>query len=124
MQDFRPRGFQVLPAVVKNLLIINVLFVLAQFAIGSFGIDIADYLGLHYWRSEYFKPWQLVTHMFLHGSYKSVDLTVMHIFSNMFALWMFGSTLENMWGPKRFLIFYLICGVGAAICHLGVLGYQ
>ena len=124
MQDYRPRGFQVLPPVVKNLLIINVLFVLAQFAIGKFGIDIADYLGLHYWRSEHFRPWQFITHMFLHGSYKSVDLTVMHIFSNMFALWMFGSTLENTWGPKRFIIFYLICGVGAAICHLGVLGYQ
>jgi membrane associated rhomboid family serine protease len=124
MQQFRPGGAQTLPPVVKNLLIINVLFVLAQFAIGRAGIDIADYLGLHYWRSEYFRPWQFITHMFLHGSYKSVDMTVMHIFSNMFALWMFGSTLENMWGPKRFLTFYLICGVGAALCHLGVLGYQ
>lgn len=117
MQGFRPRGFQVLPPVVKNLIIINVLFLLAQFALENAGIDLSDYLGLHYWRSEYFQPWQLVTHMFMHGS-------IGHIFFNMFALWMFGSTLENMWGPKRFLTFYLICGLGAAACHLAVLGYE
>jgi membrane associated rhomboid family serine protease len=124
MTDFRPRGFQVLPIVVKNLIIINVLFVLAQFAIGAMGIDLADYLGLHYWRSEHFGFWQIITHMFMHGSYNDVNLTFMHIFSNMFALWMFGSTLENRWGPKKFITFYLICGIGAALCHLAVLGYQ
>lgn len=124
MTDFRPRGFQVLPPVVKNLIIINVLFVLAQFALGSMGIDIADYLGLHYWRSEHFGVWQLLTHMFLHGSATDLNLTFMHILSNMFALWMFGSTLENIWGPKRFITFYLVCGIGAALCHLAVLGYQ
>ena len=124
MTDFRPGGFQLLPPVVKNLIIINVLVVLLQYVLGKFGIDLADYLGLHYWTSHYFKPWQLLTHMFLHGSYDNVDATVLHIFSNMFALWMFGRILENMWGPKRFLTFYIICGLGAALCHLGVLTYE
>jgi membrane associated rhomboid family serine protease len=117
MTDFRPRGFQVLPPVVKNLIIINALFLLASFALEGMNVDLSDYLGLHYWRSSYFQPWQLLTHMFMHGS-------IAHIFFNMLSLWMFGSTLENMWGPKRFLTFYLVCGLGAALCHLGVLGYQ
>ena len=124
MTDFRPGRFQVLPPIVKNLIIINVLFVLAQFVLGKMGIDLADYLGLHYWRSDLFRPWQLITHMFMHGSVNSLEATIMHILSNMFALWMFGSILENIWGPKRFIIFYLVCGLGAALCHLGVLGYQ
>ncbi len=98
--------------------------VLAQFVLGKFGIDLANYLGLHYWKSDYFHFWQFFTHMFMHGSYDDVNLTIMHLFSNMFALWMFGSILENVWGPKRFLTFYLICGVGAAILHMGVVGYE
>ena len=123
MTQFRPGRFQVLPPVVKNLLIINVLMVLLQFVLVKFGIDLADYLGLHYWRSSLYKPWQLLTHMFMHGSAYDVNLTVLHIFANMFALWMFGSVLENVWGAKRFIIFYLICGLGAALMHLGVLHY-
>lgn len=123
MTDFRPGRFQILPTVVKNLIIINSLIVFAQFVLGKFGIDLADYFGLHYWGSVYFKPWQYVTHMFLHGSYNDVNATIMHLFSNMFALWMFGSILENVWGPKRFLIFYLVCGLGAALLHMGVVWY-
>lgn len=123
MTEFRPGRFQVLPTVVKNLIIINVIMVFGQFALGKYGIDLADYLGLHYWRSELFKPWQLLTHMFMHGSYNDVGGTISHIFFNMFALWMFGSVLENIWGPKRFLIFYIVCGIGAAVLHLGVLGW-
>ncbi len=126
MREFRPSGFQILPPVVKNIIIINILVVAAQLVLGSRGIDLADYFGLHYWRSEYFKPWQLITHMFLHGSSDMAYLqtTLLHIFSNMFALWMFGSILENMWGAKRFLVFYFVCGLGAAFLHLFVLGYQ
>lgn len=124
MTDFRPSRFQILPTVVKNLIIINSLIVLATFVLGRAGIDIADYLGLHYWRSHYFKPWQFLTHMFLHGSFNDVNGTIVHLFSNMFALWMFGSILENLWGPKRFLIFYLVCGLGAAVLHLGVVAYE
>jgi membrane associated rhomboid family serine protease len=124
MTDFRPSRFQILPVVVKNIIIINALMVFAQFVLGRFGIDLADYLGLHYWRSHYFKPWQFITHMFMHGSYNDVQATILHLFSNMFALWMFGSILENVWGPKRFLTFYIICGLGAAVLHLGVVAYE
>ncbi len=124
MTDFRPGRFQILPVIVKNLIIINALIVLIQYVLGKFGIDLADYFGLHYWRSHYFHFWQFFTYMFLHGSYYDVDGTIMHIFSNMFALWMFGSILENVWGAKRFLMFYIICGLGAAMLHMGVVGYE
>jgi membrane associated rhomboid family serine protease len=117
MTDFRPSRFQILPVVVKNLIIINTLIMLAQFILERAGIDITDYLGLHYWRSYYFRPWQFLTHMFMHGNFT-------HLFLNMFALWMFGSILENVWGPKRFIMFYLICGVGAAVLHMSVVAYE
>ena len=117
MTDFRPGGFQQLPTVVKNLLIINVLVFALRYTLGMRGIDLDNYLGLHYWQSPLFHWWQLFTHLFMHGS-------VAHIFFNMFALWMFGRILENVWGPKRFLIFYIICGLGAALCHLGVLTFE
>lgn len=95
-----------------------------QFVVLKFGVDLSDHLGLHYWRSTHFRPWQLITHMFMHGSPHDLDLTIMHLFSNMFALWMFGSILENLWGGKRFLIFYFICGLGAALCHWAVLAAE
>ncbi len=125
MTEFRPGRFSILPLVVKNLIIINVIMVLAQFVIyKTFGYNLADVLGLHYFRSHLFRPWQLITHMFMHGAANDLDATLLHIFSNMFALWMFGSILENLWGPKRFLTFYLICGIGASLCHMGVLALQ
>ncbi len=124
MTEFRPGRFQILPSVVKNLIIVNSLVVFAQFVLGKFGIDLSDYFGLHYWRSHYYHFWQFLSHMFLHGSYNDIDGTIMHLFSNMFALWMFGSILENVWGPKRFFIFYIICGLGAAMLHMGVVGYE
>jgi membrane associated rhomboid family serine protease len=124
MTEFRPGRFQILPPVVKNLIIINTLLALLQFVLIRGGIDLSDYLGLHYWRSPLYKPWQLLTHMFMHGSPYDINLTIMHLFSNMFAVWMFGSILENLWGAKRFILFYLICGIGAAFCHLAVLGYE
>ncbi len=124
MTDFRPGRFQILPPVIKNLIIINSIIAFAQYVLGRFGIDLADYFGLHYWKSQHAHFWQYFTHMFLHGSYNDVNLTIMHLFSNMFALWMFGSVLENVWGAKRFITFYLICGLGAAVLHMGVLGYE
>lgn len=124
MTQFRPGGFQAMPPVVKNLLIINAAMVLIQAFAFRFGIDLADYLGLHYWKSHYFKPWQFITHMFLHGSASSLNSAIMHLFSNMLSLWIFGSVLENVWGAKRFLLFYLICGVGAAFLHMAVVGYE
>ena len=118
MSDLRPSGFQAMPMVVKNLLIINGLLYLATEVLQStYGFDLSKYFGLFYFTSEYFKPHQLITHMFMHGS-------LMHIFSNMFALWMFGSVLENVWGPKRFLIFYLICGIGGALTHMAFTAYE
>jgi len=110
-EQFRPRGFSLLPMIVKNLLIINVLMFLAQIvAEKSFGINLEDLLGLHYPPSMAFRPWQFITYMFLHGSF-------LHLFFNMLALWMFGYALENIWGPRRFLFYYLITGIGAALVH-------
>ena len=117
MTEFRPGRFQILPTIIKNLIIINVLVFLAQITIGDGSSFIEDTFALHTWQSPLFEPWQLLTHMFLHGGFE-------HIFFNMFALWMFGSILENLWGPKRFLIFYLVCGLGAALCHLTVLYFE
>ncbi|MEI6264788.1 MAG: rhomboid family intramembrane serine protease [Sphingobacteriia bacterium] len=119
MTEFRPSRFEILPAIVKNLLIINGLFFLAQNTLsGPNGFfDFEAIFALHGWQSPLFRPWQLVTHMFLHGDFG-------HILGNMFALWMFGSILENLWGPKRFLTFYLICGLGAALIHLLFLSYE
>jgi membrane associated rhomboid family serine protease len=119
MTEFRPSRFEILPTVVKNLLIINGLVFLAQNTLGgqggSFSID--DTFALHAWQSNLFKPWQLVTHLFMHGGFS-------HIFFNMLALWMFGAVLENVWGSKRFLTFYLVCGLGAALIHLLFLNWE
>jgi membrane associated rhomboid family serine protease len=116
--QFQPTGFRVLPPVVKNLLILNGLFFLATLSFGSvFHIDLTDILGLHYFQANAFRPYQLITYMFMHGSFS-------HILFNMFALWMFGGVLENLWGPKRFLIYFLVTGIGAALVHYGVLFYE
>ncbi len=114
MNQFRPGGFSLLPPVVKNLLIINGLFFLATISFaGAFQVDLLRILGLFLPGSPEFKPLQLVTHMFMHANFS-------HIFFNMFALWMFGTAIENLMGGKRFLIYYLITGFGAAFLHLGV----
>lgn len=99
------------PPVVKNLILINVVMYIGLLAFGSaFNIDLNRILGLFYYKSPYFQPYQIVTHMFMHGS-------VGHIFFNMFALWMFGKVLEQVWGSKRFLIYYMVTGLGAAFLH-------
>lgn len=92
--------------VVLNLIIINVLVFAAQKMITQFDID--QWGALHYYKSPLFKPHQLITHMFMHAN-------LSHILFNMFGLWMFGTILEKFWGPKKFLIFYLICGIGASV---------
>lgn len=120
MTEFRPGRFQILPTVIKNLIIINVLVYMAQefvFKATTGHSDFENLFALHTWQSEFFQPWQFITYMFLHGSPD-------HIFSNMLALWFFGSVLENLWGPKRFLVFYIACGLGAALCHMIVLYYE
>jgi|WetSurMetagenome_2_1015567.scaffolds.fasta_scaffold120903_2 membrane associated rhomboid family serine protease len=111
-QQYRPGGFRLLPPVVKNLLIINGLFFLATITLEKiYGINLDKILGLYYFGSPNFRPYQLVTYMFLHGD-------PMHIIYNMFALWMFGYLLENVWGPKRFLTFYMVTGIGAGAVQL------
>lgn len=100
-----------LPEVVKNLLIVNALMLLAMFVAYQSGVDLASILGLHHWSSDQFMPHQLITYMFMHGGFA-------HLFFNMFALWMFGQILENVWGPKRFLIYYMITGIGAGIIQM------
>jgi membrane associated rhomboid family serine protease len=117
MSNFRPGGFQQLPVVVKNIIIINVLVFLLDQLLQSRGIHLDDYLALHYWQSPMFRWWQPLTHMFMHGS-------IEHIAFNMFGLWMFGRVIESLWTPQRFLLFYLVCGLGAAFCHLGVLYFE
>jgi len=117
-QPYRPGGFQVLPPVVKNLLIINILLFLLTYVLEmKTGFDLNEYLGLHYVTSTAFLPIQFITYMFLHGGFT-------HILFNMFALWTFGSVLENTWGPKRFLIFYAVCGIGAAVTQTAVVGWD
>jgi membrane associated rhomboid family serine protease len=120
-QYTRPERF---PPIIKNLLLINGLFFLAtEFVLkDKFYIEGLEQLGLKgvlaLWpiNDSHFRPYQIFTHMFTHA-----DLG--HIFFNMFNLWMFGRILENVWGPKRFLTFYLICGIAAAAAHLAVQYY-
>ena len=111
--------FSYLPEVVKNLLIINGLFFLATWTLKNQGIDLTKMFGLHQFQSPDFKPYQLVTHMFMHDS-----RSFSHLFFNMLTLWMFGKTLENMWGGKRFLIYYMITGFGAALIYVGYIQFQ
>jgi membrane associated rhomboid family serine protease len=100
-----------LTPMVKNLLLVNVgLFLIMLFT----GVDLIHILGLRYINADEFQPYQIFTHMFTHAGWG-------HLLLNMFALFMFGSALENIWGPKRFLAFYLICGFGAALIYSGVI---
>ncbi len=109
MQNFRP-STNTIPPVVKNLIIINAIMLFATYILEMKGIDLTKILGLHYIQSPDFRPYQLVTHMFMHGG-------LMHLVFNMFALWMFGRVLESVWGPKRFFIFYFVTGLGAAVFY-------
>jgi len=111
MNNFRAGGFGGLTPVVKNLLILNVLLFVAMYAVESaFNYDITQNLALFFYKSDFFKPYQFISHMFMHGSFT-------HLFFNMFALWMFGKAIESVWGAKRFLIYYFVTGLGAAFLH-------
>lgn len=96
------------PLVTKNLIIINVLCFFGAIVAEKYGINLNDALGLHYFESEKFKLYQLITYMFMHSGFE-------HIFFNMFAVWMFGRILETVWGPQRFLFYYVLCGIGAGL---------
>lgn len=114
MYQSRSSFLNSIPPVVKNLIAINIIMWLATIALPGLlrktglVIDLTDVLGMHYWAAEKFNIAQLFTYMFMHGGFN-------HIFFNMFALFMFGSVLEYAWGSKRFLIYYLVTGVGAGI---------
>ena len=110
MANFRMGGLPGLPMVIKNIVIINVLVWLAEL---TFKDDFVNMLALHYHQHNDFRIWQVVTYMFLHA-----PDSFFHILFNMLVLWMFGATLENLWGPKRFLTFYLICGIGAGVIQM------
>lgn len=97
-----------LPAVTKNLLAINILMFIATIAFNRYNIDLNNLFGLHLFIAQDFKPYQLVTYMFMHGG-------IMHLFFNMFALFMFGRVLETVWGPRRFLTYYMFTGIGAGL---------
>jgi membrane associated rhomboid family serine protease len=111
MSQYRIGGFGLLPPVVKNLLIVNVIFFLATIGLQRSGTDLYELFGLHYFASGNFKVYQFVTYMFMHGSF-------WHLFFNMFALWMFGNLLENVMSSKRFLTYYMVTGVGAAVIQM------
>lgn len=106
MNTYNNSPFSNIPTVVKNLLIINILFFIATLVFESKGIYLVKLLGVYYFDSPNFHIWQIITYMFMHGGFA-------HIAFNMFALFTFGSTLEYTMGSKRFLNFYLITGLGA-----------
>lgn len=98
-----------IPTVTKNLLIINTLAFLGMLTLNrTTGIDLNDLLGLHFFMASNFHIYQLVTYMFMHGGWE-------HIILNMFMLWMFGAVVEQVWGAKRFLFYYIFCGIGAGV---------
>ena len=112
-------GFQTPTPAILNLIIINVLVFVAQITFGGLTGEskVSDLFALHHYRSDEFGIQQIITHMFMHGSF-------MHLFFNMFALYTFGAMIEKMWGAKRFLIFYFICGIGAALVQLASYAYN
>lgn len=101
---------RIIPPITKNLIIINCICYLASLALSGHGIDLNTAFGLHYFQASGFRLYQLLTYMFMHASF-------MHLFFNMFALWMFGGLIERTFGARRFLIYYLVCGLGAAFCQ-------
>jgi membrane associated rhomboid family serine protease len=106
-----PGRFDLLPPVVKNMVIINGLFFLGTYVLQtSLGVNLIELLGMHLPGSEAYAFWQPLTHLFMHGGFE-------HLLFNMFSFWMFGSILENIWGSGKFLTFYLVAGVGAAFLH-------
>ena len=119
-------SFQRTTPVVLNLIIINTLVFFAQSAFEGRGILVGgseesnrvyEFFALHHYKSVFFRPYQIVTHMFMHGGF-------FHLLFNMLALWMFGTMIERIWGPKRFLTFYLICGIGAALTQMASYAYD
>ncbi len=110
MTQYQPQGFSLLPTAVKHLLIINALVFAADYVMQRQGLYLANYLALFSNSTGHFKLWQPLTYMFMHANFS-------HIFFNMFNLWMFGAAMENFWGTRRFLVYYLACGLGAGLIY-------
>lgn len=108
MSDNRPSWWNSIPPVTKNIIIINFILWLATFIARRWDVDLNSMLGMHYWASDKFNFTQLITYMFMHGGFE-------HFFFNMFAVFMFGTVLENTWGGKRYLFYYLVTGIGAGL---------
>ena len=102
---------------VKQLLIINIIFFIGSQVVGRPAYDL---LSLYFFENDKFQVWQPLTHMFMHAALPNF----MHILFNMFALYSFGSALEHFWGGKKFLFFYISCGLGAALLHTGINYYE
>ena len=116
MAQYQPQGYRLLPPAVKHLLIINVLCYLLYYALSrQHIIDLNYWLGIWTPSSGMFRIWQPLTYMFMHGNFE-------HLFFNMFSLWMFGAVLERSWGTRRFVFYYLVCGIGAGLLNLLVPG--
>lgn len=116
MSAYRQSPFSNITPVVKNLLIINIIFFIATYVL-SHAFDMEKWLAVYYFNSPNFKLWQIISYMFMHGS-------IAHIFFNMLALFMFGPILEHSVGPKRFLNLYFICGIGAILLQWAVQAIQ
>ncbi len=97
-----------IPTITKNLLIINILAFLATYILANKGTELNLIFGLFYFQEPQFHIYQFFTYMFMHGGWA-------HLFFNMFALWMFGCVMEQVWGPKKFLFYYIVCGLGAGL---------
>lgn len=115
--QYRPAGFGGMPVVTKNIIIINVIVFIMTLLGQSRGIDLNRYLGLHYYLAPDFKPHQFITYIFMHANFR-------HILFNMLGVFMFGQLLEQVWGSKRFLIFYVVTGLGAAAAQYVVMHFQ
>ena len=111
MYQYNRGGFFAnIPLVIRNIIIINAFMLILTMINREF---MLQRFALFYPASPFFKPWQIVSHIFMHGNFG-------HLLFNMYALWMFGSVLEQLWGPKKFLLYYLVTGLGAAALHMGV----
>lgn len=118
--QYRPNSFGNLPVVTKNIIIINViLYIATVLLIQTKNINLTDYLGLHYYLAPEFKPHQFITYIFMHDSHN-----FSHILFNMIGVYIFGQVLENVWGAKRYLIFYIATGLGAAIAQYIILHFE
>ena len=111
MYQYNQGGFFArMPIVIKNIIIVSTFMLILTTINREF---MLEHFALFFPTSHFFKPWQVITHMFMHGNFT-------HLLFNMYALWMFGSVLEQLWGPKKFLLYFFVTGLGAAALHMGV----